>query len=146
MPSNLLNTAEISAETYIQLANKLKFVRMISRQFEDRFGREGFQIGDKFDVRMPSRYVVQNGPAIIDPQYIRETSKQLELTYDRTLPVVWTQKERTLSLQMFSENYIQPMVTQFANDIELTILADVCRQVHNYKGTIGARPNDSQIF
>lgn len=141
----LLTPADIAYETAAQLKNHLKYTMMINRQYASKFGVEGAMIGDTFDVRMPTRYVVHDGP-VVTPQFIRETSKQLTLTYEKTLAVTWTTKERTLSMEAFSERYITPMVTQFANEIDLIVLRDTVQQVHNVKGTPGTRPADSQLF
>jgi hypothetical protein len=143
--NTLLTTAEITYEAATRLKNRLKFAMMINRQYSGKFANEGAQIGDTIDVRMPVRYVVNDGP-VAQPQVIKETSKQLTLNYYKSLSATWTSKDRTLAMENFAERYLDPAVDQLANEIERIILADAYAQVFNLKGTPGTRPNDSQLF
>jgi P22 coat protein - gene protein 5 len=143
--NNLLATAEITYEAAARLKNRLKYAMMINRQYSSKFANEGAQRGDTISVRMPVRYIVQDGPVAV-PQPIRETYKDLTLNYQKTLAATWTSKDRTLSMENFAERYLDPAVEAVANEVDRILLLDAYSQVYNLKGTPGARPNDSQLF
>jgi hypothetical protein len=143
--NTLLTTAEITYETASRLKNRLKFAMMINRQYSSKFANEGAQRGDTISVRMPVRYIVHDGP-VAQPQPIKETYKDLTLTYHKTLAATWTSRDRTLYMEDFANRFIDPAVDQFANEIDRIILDDLYKKVAQVKGAPGTRPNTSQVF
>jgi len=119
MPTNtILTNAVITKESMSVLHNSLGFVKSISRDYDKQFARTGAKIGNTINVRLPNRYVVQQGPAIT-PQATAETSVALTLNRQWVVPMTFASSELTLSIDEFSDRYIKPAISKLASSIDL---------------------------
>jgi hypothetical protein len=125
--------------------NSLVFAGKIDRQYSDEFAQQGAQIGDQIHIRIPPRYIVGDGAAVV-PQNITESYRTLTLNYQKNLAINYTSKDRTLSIDNFRERIIRPAVVEVANEVDRQVLADVYYQIYNTYGTPGAVPNSSATF
>jgi hypothetical protein len=143
--NTLLTTAQITYESAAVLMNNLVFAGKIDRQYSDEFAVAGAKIGDQIHIRKPPRFVVTDGP-VVTPQNIVETYVTLTLNYQKTLALNYTGKDLALSIDNFRDRIIKPAAVELANEVDRQVLADVYRQVYNFKGSPGTPPNDSAIF
>jgi hypothetical protein len=116
--NTLLTDAKITKEALSVLHNSLGFIKNVSRGYDDQFARTGAKIGQTINVRMPNRYVVQQGPAI-SPQITTETSVPLTLNRQWVVPMTFSSAELTLSIDAFSDRYIKPAIAKLASAIDL---------------------------
>jgi hypothetical protein len=100
------------------LHNTLGFVKSISRDYDGQFARTGAKIGNTINIRLPNRYVVQQGPSIT-PQATAETSVALTLNRQWVVPMTFSSAELTLSIDEFSNRYIKPAMSKLASAIDL---------------------------
>ncbi len=113
-----LTDAKITKEALSVLHNTLGFVKNINRDYDGQFARTGAKIGNTINVRLPNRYAVQQGPAIV-PQATAETSVALTLNRQWVVPLTFSSAELTLSIDEFSSRYIKPAIAKLASQIDL---------------------------
>lgn len=99
------------------LKNNLKVASQINRQYDSQFGISGGKIGSTLNIRVPARFVVQQGPSVTPQDYI-ETSTPLTIAYQPVVPVQFTSAERALSLDDYSQRVLEPAMATLANDVD----------------------------
>jgi hypothetical protein len=139
MANSLLTISMITREALRVLENNLTFAKGVNRQYDDKYGQEGAKIGTTLNVRKPARYVGRTGAAIsIENQ--TETSVPVVLNTQRGVDVQFTSSELKLSLDDFSERYIQPAMANIANGIDRDGLMQYLN-IANAVGTPGTVPS-----
>lgn len=119
MASNsILTTAAIGRKALSVLHNTLGLAKNINRDYSSEFARTGAKIGQTINIRKPNRFAVQQGPSIT-PQGTTESTTPLTLNRQWVVPMAFSSAERALSLDMFTERYIQPAMSKMASVLDL---------------------------
>lgn len=116
--NTILTDAKITKEALRYLHNTLGFVKGVNREYSSQFGQTGGKIGQSINVRKPNRYAVQQGPAIT-PQGTTESTVPLTLDRQWVVPMTFSSKELTLSIDEFGKRYIKPAIAKLASQIDL---------------------------
>ena len=116
--NTILTTAAITKRSLSVLHNSVGFVKSVNRGYDDQFARSGAKIGQSINVRLPNKYAVQQGPAIV-PQSTTESSVPLTLNRQWVVPMTFSSSELTLSIDEFSDRYIKPAISKLASQIDL---------------------------
>jgi hypothetical protein len=131
MANTLLTTTKMTLEALRILRNKLVFSKLVRRDFDPEFAREGAKIGDTLNIRKPPRYAGTTG-ATITVEDATETSVALVLNTQFNVGIQFTSKDLALSIDKFSERFLQPAVATIANKIDfdgLNLYKDVASAV-----------------
>ena len=115
------------------LHQKLNFVGTISREYDDRFARQGAKVGDTLKVRLPNQYAVRTGPALAT-QDTNETSVELKVQTQKGVDLNFTSVDLTMSLDDFSDRVLEPAMSVLAASVEadaMTMYQDVANQVNS---------------
>ncbi len=139
MPNTLLTISMITREALRVLTNNLTFTKQVNRQYSDKFAIEGAKIGSTVNARKPPRYVGRTGPAL-SVEDATETQVPVTLTTQFGVDISFTSQELTLSIDDFSERFIQPAIAAVANKIDFDGL-QLYRTVANTVGTPGTVPS-----
>ena len=154
--NNIITPSELTKESLRILHNNLGFVKGVNKEYSGQFGQVGGKIGQSINVRKPNRYVVQQGPSI-NPQGTTESTVPLTLDRQWVVPMTFSSKELTLSLDEFSKRYIQPAMAKLASQIDLDCLSAAVAgsyvdgtavaggevPIHQVVGTPGTTPGTS---
>ncbi|HYM35321.1 MAG TPA: P22 phage major capsid protein family protein, partial [Steroidobacteraceae bacterium] len=138
MANTLLTISDITNESLMVLENELTFTKHISRQYDDKFGIEGAQIGTVLNVRKPPRYLGRVGQAL-QLEDATETSVPVALNTQRGVDIAFTSQDLALSISNFSERFIAPAISNVANNIDFDGLG-LFSQIYNEVGTPGTVP------
>lgn len=138
MPNTLLTISMITREALRVLVNNLTFTKQVNRQYSDKFAIEGAKIGSTVNARKPPRYVGRTGPAL-SVEDATESQVPVALTTQFGVDISFTSQELTLSIDDFSERFIQPAIATVANKIDFDGL-QLYRTVANAVGTPGTVP------
>lgn len=142
--SNTLLTIDmITNEGLMVLENSLTFTKFVNRDYDSYFGKEEAQIGDTLNIRKPPRYVTRSGPAL-QVQGSTETYVPVTLT-QKGGDIAFSSKDLTLSIAMFSERFIKPLVASVANTIDADGMG-LYNQVYQSVGSPGVTPNTLGIY
>lgn len=115
--SNTLLTDDIiTNEALAVLRNQFVLASRALRPVDDLFGQVGMKAGDTIRVRIPVRYVSATGSAI-NKQNSTETNTNITLL-QRNIGMGFTSKDRTLSIDDFSDRFVKPAMAQLASDID----------------------------
>lgn len=133
MSNSLLTPTAVTREALRVLHQKLNFVGNVTRDYDDRFAKEGAKIGDTLKVRLPNQYTVRTGKTL-QAQDTQETSVDLKVNTQAGVDMNFSTADLTLSLDDFSERIIDPAMSVLAANIEsdaLSMYKDVYQQVNN---------------
>ena len=138
MPGNTLLTIDmITKEAVMIFKNSNLFVMNMDTQYDPAFGIDGAKIGDTLRIRLPNDYVVYDGPAL-QLQGTNEQYTQLTLSNYKSVAVGFTSKERSLSIDDYSEIILQPAINNLAGKVALTVMqaseGGVCNITMNLDG------------
>ena len=137
--NTLLTIAMITREALRVLENNLTFTKQVNRQFDDKFGVDGAKIGTVVNVRKPPRYVTRTGQAL-DLQDATESQVPVTLDTQAGVDLAFTSQDLALSIDDFSERFINPAIAAVANRIDATGLA-LYKSIYQTVGTAGAAPS-----
>lgn len=128
----------ITLEALRVLKNNLTFTRLVNRQYDDEFGKDGSKIGDTINVRKPPRFLGRT-TAALSVEDITQRSVPVQLNTQYGCDVTFTSKDLLLSIERFSEDILGPAVASIANKIDFDGLA-LYKTVPNVVGTPGVVP------
>lgn len=137
MANTYLTIDMITKEAVRLFKNSNLFIKNIDTQYDSQFARDGAKIGDTLRIRLPSDFIVTEGPAM---QLQSNTQQYTTLTVSSQLNVAtpYTTAERTMSIDNYSELVMAPMVNTLAGKVALDIMlgseGGVCNFVSNVDG------------
>ncbi len=119
--------------------NKLKFIKTINRQYDDRFAVAGAKNGTELVIKNPNEYEVTDG-AVMNAQDTEETTQTLTVATQKHIALNFSSLELTMYLDDFEKNYLDPAMSKLAAIVEYTVLASVYKDIFNLSGTPATTP------
>ena len=141
MANTLLVIGMITRRALMVLENRLSFTKQVNRDYDDRYAVSGAKIGTLLDIRIPPRYTVTTTVPLA-VQDATETKTTLNLSNQHHVDLTFTSQDLTLSIDDFSDRFIEPAIAALANKIDNTGLA-LYKDVYNAVGTPGTPPASS---
>src|SRR5262245_19377740 len=138
--AGILTPTVVTREAARLFYNNLVLTKGVNRQYDNAFEIGGAKAGDTTNMRLPQRYTVTSGTTL-GTQSQDEYSRPLQLSYQKHVPVRFTSKELTLSLQDFSDRVLAPAMAQLANEVDSDLLEVMRIRTSNVVGTPGSVPN-----
>jgi len=139
-----VTSAYILRESLVVLENNLVAGSWVNKQYSKEFAVEGGKKGDVINVRVPPRYIVNEGAAYI-PQNSTEDRVPVKLDFQAQIGLPFTNRDLTLSVDDFTKRFIGPAVSALANDIDRRVLS-TARTFNNAVGTPGTVPASLAIY
>ena len=116
--SNRLLTDDIIVKDALRLLkNNLVTAPLVYRDLEKRFAK----VGDTISLKKPFRTKSASGRVLVKQPLIDQTIPFL-IDRQEHIGLEVTMRDRTLSLEKFSERYLQSGIVQIANVIDRSIL------------------------
>ena len=147
MSNSILTSDIIVKESLRELKNQLVLSRKVNRQYDKQFAKGGAKVGDTINIRKPLRYSVTDGAAL-EIQDSADQSDTLTLDSHKHVGMAFSNKDLTLSVDMFRERYITPAITALANNIDYNGYSTVYKSVFSSVGvpSASALPSDLKGF
>lgn len=127
----------ITAEAVMLFKNSNLFIMNMDTQYDDQFAIDGAKIGDTLRIRLPSDFIVTDGPAM----QLQDNTQQytsLTVSSQKNVATPYTTAERTMSIDRYSELVMAPMVNALCGKVASTIMrgseGGVCNLVQNLDG------------
>lgn len=127
----------ITAEAVMLFKNSNLFIMNMDTQYDDQFARDGAKIGDTLRIRLPSDFIVTDGPAM----QLQDNTQQyttLTVSSQKNVATPHTTAERTMSIDRYSELVVAPMVNALCGKVASTIMrgaeGGVCNLIANTDG------------
>lgn len=137
MANTYLTIDMITAEAVMLFKNSNLFIMNMDTQYDDQFARDGAKIGDTLRIRLPSDFIVTDGPAM----QLQDNTQQyttLTVSSQKNVATPYTTAERTMSIDRYSELVVAPMVNALCGKVASTIMrgaeGGVCNLVSNTDG------------
>jgi hypothetical protein len=121
MANTLLTINMILREATRLWENTNAFLMSINRQYDDQFAQTGAKIGETLRIRLPNQYTVRTGSAA-SPQDTSEVSTTLTVATQKGVDVSFSSRDRTMSLDDYSQRVLKPMIAYLAADVALDIM------------------------
>lgn len=145
MANSVLTSSIITNEALRVLENNLTFAANVTRDYDDKFAKEGAKVGDTINIRKPARYVGRIGAAMSIEDHT-ETSVPLQLDTQAGVDLSFTTKDLTLSLDEFSDRIIKPAMANIGNRIDRDGLLMAYQATANAVGTPGTVPTTLRTY
>lgn len=141
----LENTDLLTQETLMHVINELQLFKHVDRQWEEKFGKAGAQVGDSIRIRKPTNFSIRDGEEWV-PEALQDP--YINFGVDQQFGVDWyvTSKEKTLSLDRVSERYLLPQARRIANEIDLRIARTMAQGAALSVGTPGTAPTSLATY
>lgn len=140
MAQTILTPTEVTRKALAVLHNKLKFIKTVNREYDDRFAKSGAKNGGSLLIREPNQFTVRTGD-VMDVQDVVETSQTLVMATKKGVDVNFSSTELTLSLDDFTQRIIDPAMSRLAADVEYTVLSNVYKDIFSLTGDPDAEPD-----
>jgi hypothetical protein len=142
MADNLINSSVILAETMRIVKNESAFLQHINREYDSEFAKKGNKPGSTVSVRRPVQFTVRSG-ATANFQDVNETSESITVEPEFGIDWDFSDADLTLSVDRFSERYLQPAGSKLAAEIDIRIASRFYPRIYNFAGTPGTKPNST---
>ena len=137
MANTYLTIDMLTAEAVMLFKNSDLFIMNMDTQYDDQFAVDGAKIGDTLRIRLPSDFVVTDGPAM---QLQNNTQQYTSLTVSsqKNVATPYSTAERTMSIDRYSELVVAPMVNALCGKVASTVMrgseGGVCNLISNVDG------------
>lgn len=139
MPSTLLTIDMVTNEALRLFINTNSFIMQVDRQYDDQFGRAGGKIGDTLRIRKPLDYTVGSS-STITPQDSTEQDVVLTLATLKNVGLQFTDSEKVLEMDMYSDRYIKPAVNKLVGAVAKDLMS-VINGVPNFVSLVDGSSN-----
>ncbi len=139
MPNTLLTISKITNEALMVLENELTFTSEVNRDYDDQFAVVGAKIGATVNVRRPGRFVGAASVAL-NVEDFNETYVPVVLTTQFQVSTQFTTQDLALSIDLFSDRVLKPMIATTANRIDRDGTSMANLNTANLVGTVGTVP------
>ena len=136
----LVSSTIVAKESLRQLENQLGMSKMVFRDWENRFGKDGDTLG----IRKPNVFRASKQRTRV-PSALNENTVTLTVATQAHVSFEWSSKQMTDTLDRISERYIKPAMSALANTMDVD-LYDLHDQVYNQVGTPGTAPSDYDVY
>jgi len=141
MASNTFVTSTIIAkESLMQLENELGMAKLVNRDWENKFAKDGDTLG----IRKPNKFRATKARARSNSA-LAETNITLTVATQTHVSFEWNTKEMTDKVERISERYIKPAMSAIANTMDVDLFA-LYSSVYNQVGTPGTAPSDYDVY
>ena len=127
----------ITAEAVMLFKNSNLFIMNMDTQYDDQFAIDGAKIGDTLRIRLPSDFIVTDGPAM----QLQDNTQQftsLTVSSQKNVATPYSTAERTMSIDRYSELVMAPMVNALCGKVASTVMkgseGGVCNLIANTDG------------
>jgi hypothetical protein len=132
MANQFLTTSQVLQKSLPVLRNNLAFSKYTLNTYSDQFAREGARVGSTVTARKPPKYRGRYGNAI-DVEDIQETPVPVVVDKLFGVDLEYDDVALTLTMDNFTERYIDPVMARIANEIDYTGML-LYKDVYNFVG------------
>ena len=136
MANNFKNTKLVTRLLLKEFMNSLQMGAKVDRQLDDKFRK----VGATIDVRRPIMFTATDGAVIASNEDVEERAATVTLDQRKKVNFAISSQDLTLSVEDFTERYVQPAAAELAQAVE-TAIGEVYKDIGNFVGTPGTAPS-----
>lgn len=131
---------EISAEVLRILTNNCVMPRLLKRNFNEYWSRDGRRIGASLDIRKPLRVIGADGQGF-QPEGLTRVTVPMTINYWNQQSFQYNDTEEAMFLDANKRtSYLRPHVINLANKIDRLMLQFMQATTPNWVGVLGTTP------
>ncbi len=135
MANNFKNTSLVTRLMLKAFMNALQMGAKVDRQLDNQFRK----VGNAINVRRPIMFTATDG-ATLSKEDVQERTATMTLDERKHVAFAITSQDLTLSVEDFTERYVNPAAAELAQQVETSIGA-VYTDIGNFVGTPGTPPS-----
>lgn len=141
MAGNTYLTIDMITKEAVRLfKNSNLFIMNMDTQYDKQFAIDGAKIGDTLRIRLPSDFIVTDGPAM----QLQDNTQQfttLTVSSQKNVATPFTTAERTMSIDNYSDLVMAPMINALAGKVALDVMLGSEGGVCNFVSNVDANGN-----
>lgn len=135
MANNFKNTDLVTRLMLKAFMNSLQMGAKVDRQLDSQFQK----VGATINVRRPIMFTATDG-ATLSKEDVQERTASVTLDERKHVAFAITSQDLTLSVEDFTERYVNPAAAELAQQVETSIGA-IYTDIGNFVGTPGTAPS-----
>lgn len=135
MSNNIVTSSMIAKEGLFQLHNSLVMSMLVHREYKKEF----VKVGNSVSIRKPVRFTSTDG-ATLNKQDVTEGTTSITINKRKHVAWGFVSEDMTLSIEKYSERYLQPAGIQLGNDVDYD-LTGLYSELSLSGGTPGTTPS-----
>lgn len=140
--NQLVTPVRVMRRVAKRLVNNMRFGANVARDYSDEFAKEGAKIGYTTNVRLPQRYKVTKGTALV-AQPVEDKVVPISVTDQANVGLDFSMASLTMEVEDYRKRYIDPAVDSLINTFDLDGLKRAYKAVANCVGTPGTVPGST---
>jgi hypothetical protein len=116
--------------------NSIKLVGKFDRQWNKEWSKSASKLGDTINVRIPQRFVVNEGQALIIQSILNQTVP-LSINHQYQVGMEWSSADSALRVEEVQKRYTKPAGAALANKADAQSGAEVYKSVYFSIGSPG---------
>ena len=143
MANALITDRAIVAEMIRSIHNRSALLKRVNRDYQDQFANRGAKVGSTINIRKPAQFTVRSGP-VANIQDVTETTVPMTIQPEIGIDFAFSDYDLALTIDKFSERYIQPAAKKLASAIDVKIVTAMMAATGQSVGTPGTPPASTQ--
>ena len=137
----------VTTDTAMNWLNSIKFVGRMSREYGSswRDKPDGAQIGDTVQVRLPQKWVVNEGQAL-QIQAILNQTVPVSITTQLQIGTEWSSAESALEVEKVQERYTKPAGKSMGNKCDVFAAEQVYKSIYYSVGAPGSAITSNETW
>ncbi len=140
--NNFVTPSWIIKEVTRRLVNNWKFANNVNRDLDEQFVQSGAKMGDTVKARLPQRYVVHKGAALVR-QDANDRTVDIILTDQAQVGIDFSSAHQKTHVDNYRERYITPAVEALVNAVDYDGLSRMYKKVYQTVGTPAVVPGST---
>ena len=138
--NSFVTPVKVMREVGRRLVNNLKFGNNVNRSYNDEFKSEGAKVGYTVNARLPQKYRVNKGQALVT-QGVTDQVVPITITDQANVGLEFSMASLKLEIDDYKKRYVDPAVDVLINTYDFDGLSRMYKEVPNFVGTPGTVPN-----
>lgn len=122
--------------------NSIKLVGKFDRQWNKEWAKSASKLGDTIQVRIPQRFIVNEGQALIIQSILNQTVP-LSINHQYQVGMEWSSADSALRVEEVQKRYTKPAGYALANKADVQAGAEVYKSVYYSIGAPGVPLNNN---
>ena len=145
MSNTFITPTWVTKDVAMFWKNSIKLVGKFDRQWQKEWSSHGVKLGDTIQVRIPQRFVVNEGQALIIQSILNQTVP-LSINHQYQVGMEWSSVDSALRVEEVQKRYTKPAGYALANKADVQAGAEVYKSVYYSIGAPGVPLSSNQTW
>lgn len=147
MANTFITPTWVTKDVAVNYKNNLKLIGQFDRSWDRTWENlpDGAKIGYTVQVRIPQRFTVSEGQALVQQPILNQTVP-MSVNHQFQVGMGWSSADDKLVVEEVQKRYTRPAGMAMANKWDVVAGAEVFKQVYNSIGSPGVPITDDQVY